>query len=198
MNGETFPQWLFLISVKALCTNQNIADLSVLSRSFSDVYFQVILTGYEITVSSDLMIWSTWALILKEISHLLLIAYSAFNPLAYCGELIWKHLVLRFWNALLCKRNSLPNLNTEGNVTRLRNSGWGPIISQAGDPTLWLGKGAGNLQILQFLEFLHCKTPKILYLLIFNDLHHLNCNKVLFLKFSYCKNAQILHFGRQN
>ena len=95
-------------------------------QSFNVVYFQVILTGYEITVSSDLMIWSTWALILKEISHLLLIAYSAFNPLAYCGELIWKHLVLRFWNALLCKRNSLPNLNTEGNVTRLRNLGWGP------------------------------------------------------------------------
>ena len=43
---------------------------------------------------------------------------------------------------------------------------------------------------------LHCKTPKILCLLIFDDLHHLNCNKVLFLKFSYCKNAQILHFGK--
>ena len=36
--------------------------------------------------------WSTWARILKEVSHVLLVAYSALNPIAYCGELAYQFL----------------------------------------------------------------------------------------------------------
>ena len=54
---------------------------------------QVIITGYEIlsdgaSVGGGLEGWSTWARVLKELSHVLLVSYSALNPLAYCGELL--------------------------------------------------------------------------------------------------------------
>ena len=83
---------------------------------------QVLLTGYEITTSSQQSEWSNWALVLKEVSHLLLISYSALNPLAYCGELIWKHLVIKLWHSIrrfcfFCRHgNSEPsnNIHTEG------------------------------------------------------------------------------------
>ena len=53
----------------------------------------MIITGYEIlsdgaSVGGSLDGWSTWARVLKELSHVLLVSYSALNPLAYCGELL--------------------------------------------------------------------------------------------------------------
>ena len=61
---------------------------------------------------------------------------------------------------------------------------------QSGSTTIF-GKGYPALWIVK----LYCKTRKILCLHIFDDLHYSNGN-VLFLKFSFCKNAQILHFGK--
>ena len=29
--------------------------------------------------------WATWALVTKDLSHVLLVAYAALNPIAYCG-----------------------------------------------------------------------------------------------------------------
>lgn len=40
------------------------------------------------SVGGSLEGWSTWARVLKELSHVLLVSYSALNPLAYCGELL--------------------------------------------------------------------------------------------------------------
>ena len=51
---------------------------------------QIIITAYEIAADNpNLDIWTPWARILKEVSHVLLVAYSALNPIAYCGELIY-------------------------------------------------------------------------------------------------------------
>ena len=55
-------------------------------------------------------------------SHLLLISYSALNPLAYCGELIWKHLVIKLWHSIrrfcfFCRHGNSEqpnNIHTEG------------------------------------------------------------------------------------
>ena len=55
---------------------------------------------------------------LKEVSHLLLISYSALNPLAYCGELIWKHLVMKMWQSTkgFCYTDQPNNIHTEGKI----------------------------------------------------------------------------------
>lgn len=34
--------------------------------------------------------WAIWARVLKELSQVLLVAYSAFNPVAYCGDLVMR------------------------------------------------------------------------------------------------------------
>lgn len=65
---------------------------SQMSR-FISFSLQVIITGYEIlsdgaSLGGSLDGWSTWARVLKELSHVLLVSYSALNPLAYCGELL--------------------------------------------------------------------------------------------------------------
>ena len=71
-------------------------------------FFQVIITGYEIlsdraNVGGSLDGWSTWARVLKELSHVLLVSYSALNPLAYCGELLLRtgrKVFRRFWQTM--------------------------------------------------------------------------------------------------
>ena len=70
-------------------TNQSI----FFHHNCSCFCFQVIITCYEIfsdgaSVGGSLDGWSTWARVLKELSHVLLVSYSALNPLAYCGELL--------------------------------------------------------------------------------------------------------------
>lgn len=53
------------------------------------IILQIIITAYEIAADNPAQeLWATWARILKEVSHVLLVAYSALNPIAYCGELI--------------------------------------------------------------------------------------------------------------
>ncbi len=53
---------------------------------------QVVVTVYEVSYhrheGGRIDNWSDWARVTKELSHVLLIAYSAFNPVAYCGDLI--------------------------------------------------------------------------------------------------------------
>lgn len=49
--------------------------------------------------------WATWAKVLKEFSQVLLVCYSAFNPLAYCGDLVYRSTVKRLINC--CCRKQL-------------------------------------------------------------------------------------------
>ena len=37
--------------------------------------------------------WPKWTLLTREISQLLLVSYSALNPLAYCGDLVFRYLL---------------------------------------------------------------------------------------------------------
>ena len=49
----------------------------------------MIITAYEIYAEKrEQHLWAPWVRILKQISQLLLVAYSGLNPIAYCGELI--------------------------------------------------------------------------------------------------------------
>ena len=66
------------------------------------MYLQIVLTGYEITNYENPKRSATWARILKQISHILLVCYSALNPIAYCGELIYNTMVLK----LCCKKTA--------------------------------------------------------------------------------------------
>jgi len=61
------------------------------------------LTGYEITNDTgSLSRWATWAIVLKEVSHVLLVSYSAFNPLAYCGGLLLRTTKL-YWKKFISR-----------------------------------------------------------------------------------------------
>ena len=59
------------------------------------ICFQIVLTGYEITKYDKSEPSAKWASILKQISHILLVSYSALNPLAYCGELMYNQLFVK-------------------------------------------------------------------------------------------------------
>ena len=54
--------------------------------------FQVGLTCLELFVSNSHVIteWPLWGKVLNDLSNVLLVIYSALNPLAYCGGLIFK------------------------------------------------------------------------------------------------------------
>jgi len=49
---------------------------------------KVIIIAYEIISQNPQHLWATWVRILKRVSQVLLVAYSALNPVAYCGELV--------------------------------------------------------------------------------------------------------------
>ena len=65
---------------------------------------QIVLTGYEITNYENPNQSATWARILKQVSHILLVCYSALNPIAYCGELMYNTMVLKS-----CCKKSVPD-----------------------------------------------------------------------------------------
>lgn len=52
------------------------------------------LTLYEVSMHGEegwsMARWATWARLLKEVSQVLLVTYSAFNPVAYCRELFYR------------------------------------------------------------------------------------------------------------
>ena len=58
------------------------------------VLLKVILTGYEIATFEEPGKAAVWAIVMKEISHILLVCYSAFNPIACCGELLCRSILL--------------------------------------------------------------------------------------------------------
>ena len=80
-------------------------------RTYEKICFQIVLTGYEITKYDKSQPSATWASILKHISHILLVSYSALNPLAYCGELIYNQLLVK-----LCCRRSNVNLTLHSEI----------------------------------------------------------------------------------
>ena len=49
--------------------------------------YEVICHGRE---GGRVVRWATWAKVLKELSQVLLVAYSALNPIAYCGDLVYR------------------------------------------------------------------------------------------------------------
>ena len=55
---------------------------------------QVVVTVYEVIChgreGGRVVRWATWAKVLKELSQVLLVAYSALNPIAYCGDLVYR------------------------------------------------------------------------------------------------------------
>ena len=65
-----------------------------MSANCPHFFLQVVLTVYEVSFHSreggGTSRWSDWARVLKEVSQVLLVAYSAFNPLAYCGDLVFR------------------------------------------------------------------------------------------------------------
>ena len=46
--------------------------------------------AYEIFTGKQQHQWAPWVRILKMVSQILLVAYSALNPVAYCGELVYQ------------------------------------------------------------------------------------------------------------
>ena len=84
------------------------------------IYFQIVLTGYEITKYDKSQPSALWASILKHISHILLVSYSALNPLAYCGELIYSQLLLK----LCCRKSNInPALHSEIQLQTIQGGG---------------------------------------------------------------------------
>ena len=64
----------------------------------------MIITAYEIFMEKyEQHLWASWVRILKQISQILLVAYSALNPIAYCGELVYQgyHQILKKYSC--CK-----------------------------------------------------------------------------------------------
>ena len=57
-------------------------------------YQQVVVTVYEVIChgreGGRVVRWAAWAKVLKELSQVLLVAYSALNPIAYCGDLVYR------------------------------------------------------------------------------------------------------------
>ena len=82
----------------------------------------MILTGYEIA-NFDLPESSAalWAQVMKETSHILLVCYSAFNPLACCGELLFKSLIVPIFN--LCGHCSLKKTYVESELIQMKSIG---------------------------------------------------------------------------
>ena len=68
---------------------------AVHSRNLAPPYFlQVVVTVYEVIChgreGGRVVRWAAWAKVLKELSQVLLVAYSALNPMAYCGDLVYR------------------------------------------------------------------------------------------------------------
>ena len=73
--------------------------------------FQIALTCLELfgSYGKSMNAWPGWGIIFNELNNLLLVSYSALNPLAYCGELVFKTLTRYFKrsNKIPQKRNGV-------------------------------------------------------------------------------------------
>ncbi len=70
--------------------------------------------------------WSTWARVTKELSHILLISYSALNPLAYCGDLVVRSTLERLCGGaavVCCRRGKASSGGGGGGRGGIRRSG---------------------------------------------------------------------------
>ena len=72
--------------------------------------YEVICHGRE---GGRVVRWAAWAKVLKELSQVLLVAYSALNPIAYCGDLVYR-LALH-----PCSYNEVPLYNERNNDNRI-------------------------------------------------------------------------------
>ena len=83
----------------------------------------MILTGYEIANLDRPPTFQDgiWAQVLKEISHILLVCYSAFNPIACCGELLLKSLIVPIFN--LCGHCFLKKTYVESEMIQMKSIG---------------------------------------------------------------------------
>ena len=75
--------------------NARVQYAAVHSRNLAPPYFlQVVVTVYEVIChgreGGRVVRWAAWAKVLKELSQVLLVAYSALNPMAYCGDLVYR------------------------------------------------------------------------------------------------------------
>jgi len=83
---------------------------------------KVILTGYEIAnLDKPPTADGIWAHVLKEISHILLVCYSAFNPIACCGELLFKSLIVPLFN--ICGHCFLKKTYVESELIQMKSIG---------------------------------------------------------------------------
>lgn len=71
----------------------------------------MILTVYEVVChrheGGSMANWAIWARVTKELSQVLLVLYSALNPLAYCGDLVLKNTfkkIIKECGCCCCKK----------------------------------------------------------------------------------------------
>ena len=80
-----------------------------------DKYFfhnpQLLLTMYELCFISEEEGPSHYFLFAAEINNILLVSYSSFNPLAYCGGLILKVLAKGYFKCVRQLNDAAPDLN---------------------------------------------------------------------------------------
>ena len=67
-------------------------------------FFQLFLTGYELFSSNH-------SPIANEFNNILLVSYSAFNPFAYCGELIFQVVFQGYFKCVYNTKRSTDNQN---------------------------------------------------------------------------------------
>ena len=76
--------------------NARVQYAAVHSRNLAPppYFLQVVVTVYEVIChgreGGRVVRWAAWAKVLKELSQVLLVAYSALNPMAYCGDLVYR------------------------------------------------------------------------------------------------------------
>ena len=90
--------------------------------------FQVALTGYEL-IAGSMAEWPVTLLVANEFNNILLVFYSACNPLAYCGELIYKKLCL---DCLCCCKDGLETASAAAEDGAMCPRGGGIFRSRRG------------------------------------------------------------------
>ena len=91
-----------------------------LTYLFSNILFQIALTCLELfsDYGKSMSKWPVWAKFFNELNNILLVSYSALNPLAYCGELVFKTICHYFKrsNQIPQQRNGIIISNEYGDM----------------------------------------------------------------------------------
>ena len=89
------------------------------------------MTAYEIATYGDSHeLTATWVIVLKDVSHVLLVSYSALNPLAYCGELLWSMVKNKICRCP-CKCTEASNVHSE--VVQMKSIGYTATCNNTSD-----------------------------------------------------------------